>query len=267
MSSVSFFDVSIAQGSSKIPRGDMIDINCLIRSKLSLQAGLFKDLGLLSSIEQFDPYGIEKPKYWERAVATVIYCISGQVPDRQEVLRGRQIICQLPKSFKKKYLDEQFVLGFLPYVLIGFKTHVGSRFQADSNRIDDMCDFILHLYETDHAEITSYLCAHRGFAPSGQHILIDMLKLDNARRTLNLQKAILANVQQLRSRKIRWCQQGPTAMASSNMFPEMFIQYLMAGKVSDLLMLLAKHFDELDSLGKEDSFGLVDLVCSSRTNI
>ncbi len=258
MSQMSFFDVSVAQGSNQIPSGDMIDINCLIRSKLSLQADLFKGLGLLSSIEHFDPYGIEKPMYWEKVMMTIIHCLSGQIPDRQEVLRGRQIICQLPKFFKKKYLDEQFVVSFLPYVLIGFKTHVEGRFQADSNRIDELCNFIVHLYETDHAEVTSYLCAHRGFAPSGQHVLIDALKLGMARRTLNLQKAILANVRQLKSRKIRWCQQGPTAMASSNMFPEMFIQYLMAGKVPDLLVLLGKHFNELNSLSLGEHSGLVD---------
>ena len=253
MSTLSFFDVSIAGGRVQYSPGEEISVHTLVRSALSQQSDSPKSFGMIADDQRFDPYGLEKPGQWERIVSTMIYCLSGQVPDRQEVLRGRQILYRLPKWFKKKHVDEQFVLGFLPYVLIGFKAHTEDRFQADSNRIDDLCRFIVHLYESASTEVTSYLCAHRGFAPTGQHVLLDAVRIDKAERTLNLQRALVANVRQLTSRKIRWYQQGPTAMASSNMFPEMFMQYMEHGKVPELLTLLEKHWGELGALGQTTS--------------
>ena len=258
MNLISFFDVSIAQTLGSVANGSVIDVNNLIKTRLMQQPGLLRDVGLLSSIGPFDVYGIEKPTYWEKAVSTVIYCLSGQIPDRQEVLRGRQIVCQLPRWFKKKHLNEQFVLGFLPYILIGFKTHMEDRFQSDSNRIHDVCKFITHVYERRDVEMISCLCAHRGFSARGSHSLANAVHQQKARKTLNLQKAILTKVFGLKNRKICWYQQGPTAMASSNMFSEMFIQYLIVGTIPDLILLLRKHFSETDSLLRMDTSGLVD---------
>ena len=245
MKTISFFDVSVAQNLGVVPNGSMADTNLLIKLKLEQQPDLFREKALLRSIDPFDLYGIEKPAYWEKVMSTIIFCLSGQVPDRQEVLRGRQIICQLPRWFKKKHLNWQFVLGFLPYVLVGFKTHMDNRFQADSNRVDDVCRFITQIHDMEEVELTSFLCAHRGFSAKGFHVLIDAIQQEKAMKTLRLQMALLANISKLRIRKIRWYQQGPTAMASSNMFPEMFIQYLADGKVPDLLVTLGNHLSEL----------------------
>lgn len=259
MGLISFFDVSIAQNQGSVTNnGNVIDVNDLIKARLIQQPSLFKNTNLLDSIKPFDVYGVEKPTYWERAISTIIYCLSGQIPDRQEVLRGRQIICQLPRWFKKKHLNEQFVLGFLPYILIGFKTHLENCFQPDSNRIHDVCNFISSVYGEENVKMVSFLCAHRGFSVKDSHSLIDAVHQQKAKKTLNLQKAILVNIPRLRSRKICWYQQGPTAMASSNMFPEMFIEYLVAGNIPDLLLLLEKHFSEVDSLLREDTSRLID---------
>src|SRR3989338_4450299 len=258
MSSIAFFDVSIAQDFGTVSNGSIVGVNDLIKTKLTQQQGLLGDTGLLSCIESFDVSGVEKPTYWEKAVSTVIYCLSGQIPDRQEVLRGRQIVYQLPRWFKKKHLNEQFILSFLPYVLIGFKTHMEDSFQSDSNRIHDICKFITHVYERQDVEMISYLCAHRGVSTPGSHVLIDAVHQQKAKKTLNLQKAILANIFGLKNRKICWCQQGPTTMASSNMFPEMFIQYLVAGTIPDLILLLVKHFSDTDSLLRGDASELIE---------
>lgn len=262
MKTISFFDVSIAQNLDVVSNGCMVDVNLLIKLVSERHPDLFREKKLLSSIDSFDPYGIEKPTYWERAMSTIIFCLSGQVPDRQEVLRGRQIVCQLPKWFKKKHLNWQFVLGFLPYILVGFKTHMDNRFQADSNRVDDVCRFIAQIHDMEEVESTSFLCAHRGFSAKGSHVLIDAIQQEKARKTLHLQMALLANIAKLRIRKIRWYQQGPTAMASSNMFPEMFIQYLTAGKVPDLLVTLGNHLSELVTILGESS-GSIDVKVAS----
>lgn len=258
MKTLIFFDVSINPSQGYIDDGEFISIEDLIRIKSVNNHVIFQENGLVSSLEQCDILGIKKPSYWEKVMKTIIYCISGQIASRQEIVRGRQIIINLPRYFKKKYLDEQFVFCFLPYILIGFKTHLGDIFQSDSNKLDDMCKFIIHLFEQDSAEITSYLCAHRGFAPKGSHVLIDSIRKDRVKRTLNLQKGILANVPSLKHRKICWYQQFSTAMASSNMFPEMFIQYLESGRVPELLLILEKQVTELKKCLK-DTTGLFDI--------
>lgn len=258
MKKLIFFDISIHPSRGYIDDGKLISIEDLIKIKSANNPVIFQEHCLISSLEVFDILGIKKPLYWERVMKTIIYCISGQLASRQEILRGRQIITKLPRYFKNKYLDEQFVFGFLPYILIGFKTHLKDVFQSGSNRLDDMCKFIIHLFEQDAAEITSYLCAHRGFAPKGVHVLIDSIREDRVRRTLNLQKGILANVPNLKHRRIYWYQQFSTAMASSNMFPEMFIQYLELGRIPELLLILEKQVIELKKYLKDNS-GLFDV--------
>lgn len=253
MNMINFFDVSVGQKLNNfIPNGSLIDINTLTKFRSEQHPDLFRKKALLGSIDSLDLCGIEKPSYWEKAMSTIIFCISGQVPDRQEVLRGRQIVCQLPKWFKKKHLNRQFVFGFLPYILIGFKAHMENRFQADSNRIDDVCKFITQIHDMEEAKLTSFLCAHRGFSTDSSHILIDAVQQEKARKTLHLQMALLANVAKLKIRKIRWYQQHPTAMASSNMFPEMFIQYLANGMIPDLLVTLEKHLSELTAMFRKN---------------
>lgn len=263
MDSIIFFDVSISQNSNVISNGSIIGIDDLIKLKLRQHPNFFENKVLLNNFDLFDLNGIEKTAYWDKIMSTMIFCLSGQIPDYQEVLRGRQIIYQLPKWFKKKNLTRQFILGFLPYILIGFKIHVGDCFQSDSNCVGDICRFILRIYSLDQAEIISFLCAHRGFSALGSHTLVNFIKQDRARRTLNLQMAILANMPRLKDRKICWYQQGFTEMASSNMFPEMFIQYLVSGDIPELLMILRRHFAELKFVFRRNS----DLVSARVINL
>lgn len=259
MTTLRFFDISTSSKKSGFVDGAEVSLDDLIRVKSRTYGEIFHGHGLVYSIEDFDLRGIHKPSHWEKIMKTVIFCISGQIAARQEVLRGRQIINCLPSWFKKKHLDRKFVLGFLPYVLVGFKAHIEDRFQSDSNRVEDICDFITHIYIQEEVEANSYLCAHRGFAPQGIHKLVDTIHLEKAKKAINFQKAVLSNLAKPGLRKIRWYQQGPTAMASSNMFPEMFIQYLKNGKVSEVLILLEKHFSELERIcADEDGSDLID---------
>lgn len=258
MKTLIFFDVSINPSQGYIEDGTVISFEDLIKVKSISNSIIFREHDLISSLETFDISGIKKPVYWEKVMKTIIYCISGQLANRQEILRGRQIIINLPKYFKKKYLDERFVLGFLPYILIGFKTHLKDVFRSDSNTLNDISKFIIHLFEQDSAKIISFLCAHRSFSSKGLHVLSNSLHTDKIKRTLNLQKGILANVPGLKKRKIYWYQQFSSIMASSNMFPEMFIQYLESGQIPELLIILEKQVHELKKCLK-DTTGLFDI--------
>jgi hypothetical protein len=140
------------------------------------------------------------------------------------------------------------VFGLLPYILVGMKTHIDGSFQEGSNRAEDIAAFLVNLLNLSDVQIESYLCAHRGHSAGGLHVLLTSTHEVKIRKAINLQLGILANVQNLKHRKILWYQQGPTAKASSNMFPEMFLEYLHSGKIPDMLSLLEEHFKEVDLL-------------------
>ena len=258
VNSIAFYDVSTTQNLGTSKKSRFIDINELIKERMAQRPDIFREAGLVDEIKTFDFYGINKPAYWEKVLKTIVYCLSGQIADRQEILRGRQIIYHLPKLFKRKYLNEQFVLAFLPYIIIGFKTHTSELLKSNSNSISDVSKFITHIYNSECVEIISLLCAHRGFSPQGQHLLIDSVCQQKAQKSLNFQKGILANIPGVKKRRISWFQQGPTEMSASNMFPEMFIQYMVDGKVPDMILLLEKHFSECRLILESDVSGFID---------
>lgn len=267
---IRFFDVSIDQG-LKAYNNKLIGINFLINLKRKQSSEVFKknkDLlqkidpfncdevkeVLLKEISQFDCYEAEETAYWKKAIKTIMYCLSGQVPSRHEVLSAGHIICGLPKWFRDKYVDSRFMVGFLSYFVIGFRIYIKDVFRPEYNYVGDACKFIVYLFENKSVEMESYLCAHKAKMPRGHYNLVDKIRTDKAIKTLGLQKAIITNVGHLENSKIIWNQQGPTEMVSSNMFPEMFIFYMKNGEVPDLLILLEKHSKELEGfLNREET--------------
>jgi hypothetical protein len=140
------------------------------------------------------------------------------------------------------------VVAFLPYILIGFRSHSGKAFHEDSNTLESIIQFIIWIYDRKEIEIISFLCAQRGISQPGIHLLIDRIQKNKTKKTLNLQMGILSNTMSVKKKKIIWYQQASTERAASNMFPVMFIQYLEKGQISDLLLLLDNHFQELSNV-------------------
>ncbi len=207
--------------------------------------------------EDIDPLGIEKSSKWESLMTAIIYCLSGKIPLRQEVLRGRQIIMALPAKLRTRDIVDKIAFTLLPYILIGFKSQLEERFQSDSNVVGDVASFITRLSEIEDPMALSFLCAHRGRSEQERHVLIDSVQIPKAMVTLNVIKGILANNPWSKSGHVRWYQQGPTEWACLNMFPEMFLRYLVAGKISHLLTLLGRHFTELqEMMGITDPNGI-----------
>ena len=247
MERIKYYDVSINQSLSFLS-GKEVELTDLSRQKKLENPKLFVSNGYIDDISSFDfdPLGIKHSSRWEKVVATMIYAISDQIPNREEVKKGRQIIEHLPKNIKQK-VDRQFVLGFLPYFLTGFNFHLDNVFVTDSNFIDDGVSFITEIYGKPSVHTWSLLCAHRESHKVKILSLRDHIHETKVLRALNLELGLLANAQ-IGRQTIDWYQQTPTLRASSNMFPEIFINYLKTSRIGDLMKILKLHQDETGRL-------------------
>lgn len=247
MERIKYYDLSINQGLSSLS-GKEVKADDLSRQKRIENPKLFDSNGFVNDVSSFDidPLGIKHSSRWEKAVATMIYVISDQIPNREEVKKGRQVIEHLPKNIKQD-VDRQFVLGFLPYFLTGFNFHLNGGFVADSNFIGDGVSFITETYGKPSVHTWSLLCAHRESHKVKTLSLRDHIHETKVLRALNLELGLLGNAR-VSVQTIDWYQQTPTLRASSNMFPEIFISYLKTGRIGDLMKTLELHKDEMDRL-------------------
>lgn len=256
MEGINFYDISINQKLSSLS-GEELEIDDLLKRKRLEDPTLYELNGLLEDVRSldFDPLGIKKPLRWEQAMATMIYAISDQIPNREEVKKGRQIIERLPKNIKKD-INKQFVLGFLPYLLTGFNFHLNKNFVADSNFINNGVAFITKVYQKPFVHAQSLLCAHRESRKIKELSLRDHVHETKMVRALNLEQGLLANAG-VETQIIDWYQQTATPRASSNMFPEIFIHYLKTGRIIELVKTLNLHEVEMKMLMENSSSRVV----------
>lgn len=272
MYKIVYYDVSSNQTNSSMD-GTKIDIFDLIKIFKNNPETPDSIRELMESLKfDLDPRGIEKSQRWEKMMTVIIYCLSGKIPLRSEVLLGRQIILALPRYLREMENIKKISFSVLPYILIGFKSHIENEFHHDSNKIKDVANFISRLHESNNPRALSFLCAHRESGSIEKLILVNSIHKVKTGKALNLIKGILANTQ-AKSRTIHWYQQGGTKQACMNMFPEMFIKYMEGGKMLDLIKLLDSHFNEISSLISQNDqnfqeiklFGL-DSVINEVTN-
>lgn len=258
MERIIYYDISANQTLSPLSCME-VEVADLSKCKRSENTALFDSKGLTENVGllDFDPLGIKKPLRWEQAVATMIYVISDQIPNREEVKKGRQIIERLPKNIKKD-IDPRFILGFLPYLLAGFNFHLNNNFVADSNSIDDGVSFVTSVYQKPFVHIQSFLCSHRESHKIKELSLRDHIHTTKTVRALNLELALLANAG-VETQTIDWYQQTATQRASSNMFPEIFIHYLKTGRIAELIKTLNLHEAEMKSLMESSSSKIVGI--------
>lgn len=211
----------------------------------------FAEVSSKSKISDIDPLGIKTPKKWEDYMMLLVWAISGKEASRQEILRGRQILLALPTWFKKNIDLYQVSFGFLPYLLVGFKSHLEDRFLSDSNKVNDVAEFIVSLSFRTNQVFESFLCAHREKDTVKKFCLVEGVHRSKTLVALNLSKALLVNNPWGISHQINWFQQGPTQFACLNMFPEMFLRYMSSGEIPKLLQKLDVHHKQVNGLMAE----------------
>lgn len=255
MTVITYYNLSQDESPCNLTDGTTHEISKLLfiaaTSKQLISSFLGSDKNL--SVRNLDPLGIKNPEKWENCMSLLIWAISGRKPLRQEVLRGRQILYMLPSWFKKSTDLHQFSFAFLPYILVGFKTHLEKRFIPDSNCLKDVVEFIVRLSKTPHQIFESFLCAHRQKDGDKKFHLVDDVHVLKASTALNLSKALLTNNPWGQIHEIQWFQQGATEFACLNMFPEMFLRYLIAGEIPNLLSRLDGHLQQIEGMMRVDT--------------
>lgn len=264
MTTLKYYDLSIDTPLS-FPTGKPVEVDELIQCALLERQSVPEELLPWCRLREkdIDPLGLRKTSKWEGYMSLIIWSLSGRLPLRAEVLRGRQVLMALPKILKRDETLSQLAFGLLPYLLIGFKSHLENRFQADSNRVADIAKFLGRLAVTKSPEFESFLCAHRGKGGSEKFYLVNDVHQQQATLALHLVKAIGANNPWSDRAAIRWFQQGTTELAHLNMFPELFMRYVESGAVAELLLLLKRHVSQLRQLDtvptREILFAVEDL--------
>ena len=257
MSCINFYNLSENSMDNVLKDGSVIRFNDLFNVFYNLDPGKFISNNLILNFpEEIDLLGINKPSKLESVIKTIIYCLSGQIAKRGEILKYRQIIQAIPKHKKKNIINYQFCFSLLPYLLIGFKTHLENRFQEDSNSIRRIVDFLINFIEIENPEIRSFLCAHRARNNPGEQKIINCVDVKKAGKTLLLQLALLSNKPNINNGSIVWQQQEVSERISSNMFPEMFIYYMNNGEVPYLISQVHNHYNQVNYVlnNKSDKF-------------
>lgn len=249
-----YFNISDNQ-TGLFPDGSLIEISDLLAAYKNNPTSAIEEPELFSpgALVDLDPRGLARPRRWENVVAAIILALTGHLPTRQEVLRGRQILQVLPKQLRKFDGLPQLSFCFLPYLLATVKTHLKTTFQADANSINDIIAFINLLSANTPITLTGFLCAHRAYTRPGIHALIEHVDGLKATKALNCLRGIMSNSPWGQTFAVRWYQQGPTEWASSNMFPEMFIAYMVSGQVDEMLRRLANHLNEMQRIAQAAS--------------
>ena len=194
---------------------------------------------LTASMESFHPLAVKRPQQWERAIGATLFAVSGQLPDRQELVHGREVLDALPRRTRAS-LEPAFVLGTLAPLLLGFRLSRAHPFVNEANRHRDATAVMNRLLREDELVLEVPLCAHRervDIAPRRLTHAPDRLAFA---RVCGLLQLLLANARPRRSR-IRFLQQGPTDRAAACMFPSVFSEYAVNGELDRLLATLAHH--------------------------
>lgn len=252
---ICFYDVSLAQDLAHL-NGQIMTLNELYDHHLKSrkdwpQLVLNKDA--FSSMD-FHPYRFEgdKGRSWGAYFTTAIQLISGHQPSREEIKITQEYVRQLPNEFKRAYVTQRFIVGFLAYLLVGFKAHTGSVFISESNAINTLVEFTKSLFNSKKVLFTSFLCSHRDPKVGVElNLLQSCIPAEKIRRVGALTLAIMRNASEhIRGGSI-FLQQSVTPYATSSIFPEVTVRYLEEGRTYEMLDRLDYQFSLVKGVFKE----------------
>lgn len=236
MYKIVYFDLS--DGGSRIPlaNGTETSIEHLLKliSEAYPEAYATHRLPLNLKQMHFEPKG-----HWRRVLNALSLGISGRLISEFEMKNLCRLIYDLPPWCKIAFCDIWNSVALMAYLAVGFRTHPDPRHLEDSNSVNDLVNFIAAWMRAEEAEISSFLCTHRGPTAPGGSWLAEQFEEDQAGKALRLQLALLANAPHLKRRSLLWKQQTDTVFASVNMFPELFLRYAEQGRVAEMLSKLA----------------------------
>lgn len=187
------------------------------------------------------------PVRWQKIISTIVFVISGRVPDMFDSKRFYAIITEIRKSFKNQpeilsFVDSPtFIFGSFPYFLAGFDFLRKNGWSCNGkNNLKNFCCFIEKIVKEKDVSVSTYLCAHREHEP----LLSKDIDLEGLRKMTNIISGITENIFEKKKIKLEIFQQCGSGFSINAVFPEIFLAYLGDGKLLDLMDTLQKHYDE-----------------------
>ena len=210
----------------------------------------------------FHPYGGGEQgwKNWGRYFSTAVQLLSGHCPAKEEVQIAKGFVMSFSRKEKEHMINKNFVLCFLPYLFIGLKIHNGNGFSEDSNRVEDVKDFVLSIWKEQRVLMSSFLCSHRDQKTGPElNLLQTSIPTWKARRSVAMLLAIMNNCQTLEKGRLALIQQGPSTNATSTVFPEITVAYIEKGNLQELLSTIKWQYEYVRKLLRSIKGGKVSL--------
>lgn len=253
---ISFYDVSVSQdlahlNGQTLTFGELYKHHVVTRPSwppLTLSQTKYEEM-------DFHPYSVDHGGWesWTQYFSTTCQILSGHTPSKEEIKVIREFIRRLPNGFKKSYVDQCFVLGFITYLFIGFKGQLQSGFYHDSNAVDALVEFTLSLCASDRVLFTSFLCAHRDpQSKPGEplNLLQSCIPPEKIRRAASLVLALAHNASDSTYGLAIFLQQRVSFAATSSIFPEVSVEYFSNARAHELLQRLAYQYELIRSVLK-----------------
>ncbi|GAQ51930.1 hypothetical protein [Streptomyces acidiscabies] len=189
------------------------------------------------------PLALTKPRRWEAAVGAAVYAGSGQVPVREEVIKGRELLDRLPRS-DRATLTVPRMLALVPALIAGFRlSRQAEGFNPEANRYVDGARFLSMLLEDRPSlDVEIGLCAHR--AGVSDPTLPAHVSLTGAQRMTAFVSALLDN-SLARRRTVDVTQQTATDRASATVNSLVLMRYAAEGRIEHLLRVLDQHAEDM----------------------
>src|SRR3989344_2884818 len=183
-------------------------------------------LNILSSeqVNSISSVPYRNPEKWERLMASLVCALTGKVPSRDEVKRGRQIYEALPKSIRKICVREE-IFGLFPYIIAGFKINLKNINRNDTNNLENAVLFTGELLSTENPVITTFFCAHKEDREVNKDMLRPNIKRPYATRAINLFKGLIKNSKKGCGSIILHQARG-NYYGINTIFPQIFLKYV-----------------------------------------
>jgi len=195
------------------------------------------------SLEKHDHICYKNPFRWQKIISTIIFLVSGCVPDKLDLKSFYKITLRIRKNFKNSpknlsIIDSpSFVFGALPYFLIAFDfTDKGWSYNGKNN-IENLLFFIKKTISKENFSISTYLCAHREHEP----VLSKDIDYKGLKKMVNIVSGIVENISKKKKIRFELVQPDGSVFGLNAVFPEIFFNYLEKGRIVDLAITLQEH--------------------------
>lgn len=252
MLKIKFFGLN-EKPNSIIDDGEIIELARLLRyyKKLSLFKSNNEKFPQLFVSDDFilgacDHLYYKNPLRWQKIISTIIFVISGRIPDKSDLKRFYDVILRIRKNFKDfpKILtvidSPNFVFGAFPYFLIAFDFSARGWSCEGKNNPENLFYFIEKIIKSKNIDISTFLCAHREHRP----VLSKNIDYQGLRKMINVVSGILENIPTEKKIRLEIFQPNGSESGLNAVFPEIFSSYLKNKSLGVLADKLQEHYKE-----------------------